>query len=85
MAFICGMVTGLDGEGMIFELTCANARWALMHRFLSVCGKNAWILIHISETVWPRVTKFGKGMEVDDPKIYPEGQGQGLKVKVTKS
>ena len=52
---------------------------------LSVCEKNAWKLIHISETVRPRVTKFGKGMDVDDPKDDLEGQGHRSKVKVTKS
>ena len=38
-----------------------------MHRFLSVCGKNAWKLIHISQTVRPRITKFGQNMEADNP------------------
>ena len=41
--------------------------------------------MHISETVGPRVTKFGKGMDVDDPKVDPEGQGHRSKVKVTRS
>ncbi len=31
--------------------------------------------MRISETVGPRVTKFGKGIDVDDPKVDPEGQG----------
>ncbi len=69
----------------MIEPTCANSRWALMHHFLCVCEKNAWKLIHISETVGPRVTKFGKGMDVDDPNVDPEGQCQGSKVKVTRS
>ncbi len=55
-----------------------------MHHILSVCEKNAWKLIHISKTVGPRVTKFGKGMDVDDPKVDLEGQGYRSKVKVTR-
>ncbi len=38
---------------------------------------------HISDTVWPRVTKFGKDMDVDDPKVYSEGQGHTSQIKVT--
>ncbi len=34
---------------------------------LSVCGKNARRSIHISETRWPTITKFGHKMEKDNP------------------
>ncbi len=57
----------------IFEPTCANARWALMSRFLSVhlwLDQNYWTIIHISRTVWGRVTKFGMAMNIDVIFIY---------------
>ena len=43
-------------------------RWALMHRFVSVCHWNKihWIIIHISGSVAPRVMEFGLGMYPDD-------------------
>ena len=55
---------------MVFEPTCANARWALRSRFPSVClsvclsvrpwlDKNYWTIIHISGT------KFGMVMDID--------------------
>ncbi len=42
---------------VIFEPTCAYARWARMHRFSSVClclwlDQNYWTVIHISGTIW---------------------------------
>ena len=40
-----------------------TAWWAHMHRFLSVClwlDKNYWTIIHISESIVPRVVKFGQ-------------------------
>ncbi len=55
-----------------------------MHHFLSVCEKNDWILIHISETILPRVTRFGQGMDVNDLIVDREGQGDRSKVKVTR-
>ena len=54
-----------------------------MNRFLSVCEKNDWILIHISETIQPRVTKFGQGMDFDD--LIVDLEGQGDRSKVTRS
>ena len=45
----------------LVEPTCAHARWAFMHHFLSVCPsvclsqdeKSDWTIIHISWTIWP--------------------------------
>ncbi len=58
---------------------------ALIFFSLSVCEKNTWKLMHISETVGPRVTTFGKAMGVDDPKVDPEGQGHRSKGRVTRA
>ena len=41
----------------IFELTSANARWALMHRFVSVCPSVTGQ--KISKSIVPRAFKFG--------------------------
>ena len=52
----------------VFEPTCANARWALMSCFLSVClwlDQNYWTIIHVARTLWVRVTKFGIVMSID--------------------
>ncbi len=66
-------------EARFFEPTCAYARWALMHHFLSVCDVTK---IHIWGTAWHMALKFGQGMGMDDLEVDPEGQGHRSKVKV---
>ncbi len=41
--------------------------------------------IHISKSIAPRAMELGQGMDVDDPKFDPEGQGHRSNVKVTGS
>ena len=76
---------------MIFEPTCAYARWALMRCFLYVCLSGCDLTkihltkIQISATVKPRVIKFGQNIDMDDPRIDLAGQGHRSKVKVARS
>ncbi len=46
-------------NGRFFEYTCAYARWAHMHRFLSVCDwtKIHWTIIHN----WTKIHISGSG------------------------
>ncbi len=73
----------------IFEPTCAHARWALMHRFLSVKEIHLieihQTLIHILGNTAPRVMKCGRCINVDELEFDLEGQGHRSKVKVTRS
>ena len=71
---------------IFIELTCAHARWALMHHFASVCHwtKIHWIIIHISGSIAPRVVEFDMGMDLDAIWVDLQGQGHGSKVKVTR-
>ena len=70
----------------IFEPTCANARWTLMHRFLSVCPDHRGVVgflvcpnYHLLATIWfcwlPRACWLS---------VCPRSHGSGSKVKWVK-
>ncbi len=81
-----------DGERLLFLSPPVLMHGGFLSRFLSarlsVClwlDQNYWTIIHISRTVWVRVTKFGMAMNIDTIYVMYEGQGHRLKFTVTMS
>ena len=62
--------------------SCANAWWAHMHHFLSVCllldQKSEQTIIHISTSIADGVARYG--MNLGDILIDLEGQGHRFKI-----
>ena len=69
-----------EGQGHRSKVKVTTSKKSV---FINILDKNYWTIIHISETVWDRVTKFWMVMNIDGIKVMYEDQGRRSKVKVT--